>query len=553
MARLPARRWSWTSTPARAPHFRTALRRRTANSFSTGSRRERVNGILYFTANDGTHGDQIWKTDGTAANTVMVTAQGHFADNFSFLYNFNGKLVFDAPLAAGGVHGLQELYISDGTDAGTTALTSVTSFSFWPQAFFAIGSLLYFTGNDGVHGNQLWVSDGTPGGTQMLDVINLSGSSSPGQFADVGGLLFFNAFDGTSEGVWESDGTAAGTVKLFDTAGVTPITAGPDAAPCYCRGTLIQSRRGQRRVENLKIGDMVMTMSGVARPIKWIGRRSYAGRFIMGQKEMLPICIRAGALDENVPRRDLWISPHHAMYFDGVLIEAKDLINGISIVQAERVEKVEYFHIELETHDVIVAEGALSESFIDDDSRGMFHNAHEYQTLYTDEQSAPARYCAPRLDEGYEVEAVRQRIAQLAGLLRAADGPRIGGLRGNVDLVGPTCIMGWVQTIDAPEAPVCLDIYADGRLIGQVLANTYREELKQAGVGSGRHGFEFTPPRGLGMSPQTIEVHRSLDGAFLVPSREMTKLQVSSLRPDGNPPRQASRPFVKVYRRAACS
>ena len=62
-----------------------------------------------------------------------------------------------------------------------------------------------------------------------------------------------------------------------------------------------------------------------------------------------------------------------------MLIEAKDLVNGVSIVQAERVESVEYFHIELDSHDVIIAEGAPSESFIDDDSRGMFHNAHEYR------------------------------------------------------------------------------------------------------------------------------------------------------------------------------
>ena len=65
-----------------------------------------------------------------------------------------------------------------------------------------------------------------------------------------------------------------------------------------------------------------------------------------------------------------------------MLIEAKDLVNGLSIVQAERVGSVEYFHIELDTHDVIIADGALSESFIDDNSRGMFHNAHEYDTLY---------------------------------------------------------------------------------------------------------------------------------------------------------------------------
>ncbi len=59
----------------------------------------------------------------------------------------------------------------------------------------------------------------------------------------------------------------------------------------------------------------------------------------MGRKDILPICIKAGALDDNVPKRDLWISPNHAMYLDGVLIEAKDLVNGVSIVQAESVEQ----------------------------------------------------------------------------------------------------------------------------------------------------------------------------------------------------------------------
>ena len=66
---------------------------------------------------------------------------------------------------------------------------------------------------------------------------------------------------------------------------------------------------------------------------------------------------------------------------DGVLIEAKDLVNGVTIVQAERVENVEYFHVELETHDVIIAEGALSETFIDEDSRGMFHNARRIRRI----------------------------------------------------------------------------------------------------------------------------------------------------------------------------
>ena len=80
-------------------------------------------------------------------------------------------------------------------------------------------------------------------------------------------------------------------------------------------------------------------MAGALRPIKWIGRRSYSGRFGTGQKHILPVCVKAGALEDNVPRRDLWISPHHAMYIEGVLIEAKALVNGASIVQAEQVDR----------------------------------------------------------------------------------------------------------------------------------------------------------------------------------------------------------------------
>jgi hypothetical protein len=262
-----------------------------------------------------------------------------------------------------------------------------------------------------------------------------------------------------------------------------------------------------------------MTAAGAARPIKWIGRRSYGGRFVMGRKDILPVCIKAGALDDNVPRRDLWISPNHAMYFaddneDGVLIEAKDLINGATIVQAESVEHVEYFHIELDTHDVLIAEGALSESFIDDDSRGMFHNAHEYRTLYTDAPAALARYCAARLDDGYEVEAIRKHLALRAGLVPSDETARAGDLRGYVDRVSTDLIEGWAQNVDHPEAPVCLDIYAGGRLIGQVLANRYRADLAQAGIGSGHHSFVFAA--GLAFTSDAIEVRRSLDGAPLM-------------------------------------
>jgi hypothetical protein len=87
--------------------------------------------------------------------------------------------------------------------------------------------------------------------------------------------------------------------------------------------------------------------------------------------------------------------------------------------------------------------------------------------------------------------------------------------RERAGFVEATGITGWAQDPAHPEAPVCLDILAGGRLIGQVLANRYREDLQRAGLGNGRHGFAFTPPLGLQFEPHAVEVRRSLDGTSL--------------------------------------
>ena len=164
--------------------------------------------------------------------------------------------------------------------------------------------------------------------------------------------------------------------------------------------------------------------------------------------------------------------------------------------------------IELDTHDVIVAESAFSETYIDDDNRGIFQNAHEYWASHPDALREPARYCAPRRDEGYEVEATRRAIETRAGLRSPMDQQKLT-LRGFVDDVSSHCIAGWAQTVEHQEAPVYLDICAGGRLIGQVLANRYRKDLQDAGLGSGCHGFVFNPPPGLCFAPNAIEVRRS--------------------------------------------
>jgi hypothetical protein len=195
--------------------------------------------------------------------------------------------------------------------------------------------------------------------------------------------------------------------------------------PCYCRGTLIQTERGEVRVEDLAIGDMVVTVSGEAKPIKWIGRRSYVGLFIADNPEVLPIVVRAGALAPEIPVRDLWLSPGHALLLDGVLVPAKHLVNALTVLQARAVDQVEYFHLEFEAHEVILAEGAPAESYVECDNRQGFHNAHEFAALYPDDDRASFSYCLPRLEAGMaELATIRAQLFERAaslGLATAAD------------------------------------------------------------------------------------------------------------------------------------
>ncbi len=281
-------------------------------------------------------------------------------------------------------------------------------------------------------------------------------------------------------------------------------------APCYCRGARILTERGEVPVEQLEIGDLLVTASGALRGIVWIGARAYSARFAGNNPDLLPIRFKAGSLADGVPARDLLVSPKHAMFLDGVLIPAEHLVNGATIIQEKPGEDIHYFHLELETHDVLIAEGALSESFVDDDSRAMFQNAHEFRALYPDARSREAIYCAPRVEDGFALDRVRRRLAERAGLVYPA-ATDFGLLLGVVERCDHEGVAGWALNMAFPNAPVCLDVIVDGALAGYAYAEAERP--------NGDRGFDLLFPVALDPSrPHKIELRRSADGAALANS-----------------------------------
>jgi len=296
-------------------------------------------------------------------------------------------------------------------------------------------------------------------------------------------------------------GTLATAVQAnWTTSGGTP--------PCFCPGTLIGTPDGAVPVENLRPGDLVTTVHAGVQRVKWIGRRAYKGASA-NTHLVLPICILPGAIAEGIPARELRVSPGHAIALDGWLVYAARLVNNRTIFQIPAQESVRYFHIELDTHEVIFAEGCPAESYLDIGQRGQFENAAEYERLHHG-PAGPATPCLPRLEDGFALDAILRRLAARAGGGVPVAGD--GRLRGYVDIAGPRRCAGWAQTEAAPEAPVCLDVFVDQRRAGRVLANRYRGDLRAAGLGSGNHGFELDLPEGM---EGAIEVRRATDQAML--------------------------------------
>lgn len=162
---------------------------------------------------------------------------------------------------------------------------------------------------------------------------------------------------------------------------------------CFLRGTAIATPHGEVRIEDLQIGDQVDTVRGSSAEIKWIGHHVYKRSTLAWDTSVVPIRVARHALDQTTPHRDLYLSPGHALLIDGVLIGVKDLINGLSIAPSAPANRdmIEYFHIVLDTHEVIFAEGAPAETFlVKEANHESFTNFAEFARLYPGHALGPA-------------------------------------------------------------------------------------------------------------------------------------------------------------------
>ncbi len=342
------------------------------------------------------------------------------------------------------------------------------------------------------------------GGHQASDgAFTLGGATGESASALINDLRSLGVID-------DNDGeTFALKFTLTDFTGVTPgaTTTFTEAffTTCYAPGTRVATPTGEVAVEDLQIGDLIATTSGAAKPVMWIGRRSHSAADVAKHVNLRPVMVRKDALGGGLPHRDLVISPMHALLIDEVFVPAAALVNGTSIVRSEAAGPVEYIHVELDQHDVIFAEGAAAETFVNDDSRALFDNVSEYYDLYGIAESRGA-FAAPRLEEGYELEAIRQRIAGVAPLAAAP-----GALSGHVERLEDGVLEGWVMDAANPTTPVELEVLVDGEIVATVLANRYRADLDHAGYAGGRGGFTVAMPASAESLAQ-VEVRRASDG-----------------------------------------
>ncbi|MDD2876512.1 MAG: Hint domain-containing protein [Acidiphilium sp.] len=214
----------------------------------------------------------------------------------------------------------------------------------------------------------------------------------------------------------EATGAAAATVAS-DGVGGTYITAG-GAMPCFTRGTNLLTPNGYRSVETLIPGDALVSFDGVARPIRWIGWRIIDLARDPAVALLRPVVIAPGAFGPGRPRRALAVSPLHAIFGAGKLVPAVLLVNGATITRDVTGFAVTYYHVELDRHAIVFADGLPTETYRDNGNRARFLDS-------LGNPGTPTETCAPLVLGGADLRAAREALHERATALgyQIAHGP----------------------------------------------------------------------------------------------------------------------------------
>jgi Hint domain len=263
--------------------------------------------------------------------------------------------------------------------------------------------------------------------TNLVDMLG-----SPAVTVDSGQLGFGDAGE-----VVLSDGAVLNLTGITNGSGnVWHVLTTPDKAGtgtdvflslvCYAAGTRILTATGERVIESLLQGDIVLTLSDgelKAQPVKWVGRRRIDLTAHPRPETVAPVRVQRGAFADNMPHTDLLLSPDHAVFVDGKLICIRQLVNGSTIRIEHGWTSADYFHVELDAHAILLAEGLPAESYLDTGNRGFFANSgaplvlHPDLTNETDYPTREAGSCAPFVWDEASVRPVWQHLADRAAAI----------------------------------------------------------------------------------------------------------------------------------------
>ena len=341
------------------------------------------------------------------------------------------------------------------------------------------------------------------------DAVYFIGYDSKGSASSLQAAATGPGVSGTGTGVTLtlSDGTAITFSSLTGTSALNGRILYAGAA-CYVAGTLIATADGEKAVEGLAIGELVRSAFGGLVPVKWLGYRRVDCTRHPKPSDVWPVRVAAGAFGDDLPMRDLFLSPDHAVYANGGLTPIRYLINGATISQIP-VDFVAYWHVELPAHDVILAEGLPAESYLDTGNRGAFANALGAVMLTPDFALRvwEAESCAPLVHDGEELTALRDvlmrqaaarghRIANDPEVHLFVDGlpvvPRIWGRWLVFALPGAGRTVRLVSRA-APPAwtdPASADHRTLGVAVGRLMLNGAAIALDGPGLGAGWHAHE---------------------------------------------------------------